>query len=133
MIQSLQKKFTSVVLIFLVTALLTGCAQGYRNISHFEAQKIISEEKDFILLDVRTPQEYEKKHIPNAILLPIDEIKKGNVSVLPDKNQKILVYCWTGRRAEDSAVMLVKMGYKNVLNLGGLVDWTGEVEGTETE
>ena len=132
MIQSLQKKFAGVVVIFLVTTLFTGCAQGYRNISHDEAQKIISTEKDFILLDVRTPQEYEKKHIPNAVLLPIDEIKKGNVAVLPDKNQKILIYCWTGRRAEDSAAMLVKMGYKNVLNFGGLVDWTGAVEGTET-
>ena len=131
MIQSLHKKFASVVVIFLITALFTGCAQGYRNISQDEAKKILSSEKDFILLDVRTPQEYEKKHIPNAVLLPIDEIKKGNVAVLPDKNQKILVYCWTGRRAEDSAAMLVKMGYKNVLNFGGLVDWTGAVEGTD--
>ena len=133
MIQSLHKKFASVVVIFLITALFTGCAQGYRNISQDEAKKILSSEKDFILLDVRTPQEYEKKHIPNAVLLPIDEIKKGNVAVLPDKNQKILVYCWTGRRAEDSAAMLVKMGYKNVLNFGGLVDWTGAVEGTDAE
>ena len=133
MIQSLHKKFASVVVIFLITALFTGCAQGYRNISQDEAKKILSSEKDFILLDVRTPQEYEKKHIPTAVLLPIDEIKKGNVAVLPDKNQKILVYCWTGRRAEDSAAMLVKMGYKNVLNFGGLVDWTGAVEGTDAE
>lgn len=126
MIQSLQKKFTCVVIV-LVTVLLTGCAQGYRTISQDEAKKIISSEEDFILLDVRTQVEYEKKHIPNAVLLPIDEIRKGNVSVLPDKNQKILVYCWTGRRAEDSAAMLVEMGYKNVLNFGGLVDWTGAV------
>ena len=74
----------------------------------------------------------KKKHIPHSILLPIEEIKNGNVAeVLPDKNQKILVYCWTGRRAEDAAAILFNMGYKNVVNLGGIVDWTGELEGDE--
>ena len=127
MIYSLKKNFSIVMAMFLFTSLFTACTQGYKTISHGEAQKIIEEEEDIILLDVRTPEEYEKKHIPNAILFPIDEIKKGNVDVLPDKNKKILVYCWTGRRAEDAAAILVKMGYKNIINLGGIVDWNDAV------
>ena len=117
----------------IIAMLFTGCTSSYRTISADDAMKIMSDTKDFILLDVRTKEEYDKRHIPGAILLPIDEIKKGNVSVLPDKKQKILVYCWTGRRSEDSAIMLADMGYSNVLNMGGIVDWKGAVEGSEVD
>ena len=123
------KIFSSLVVLFFAANILTGCTPNYKAISHEDAQEILAQEKDYILLDVRTIGEYEKKHLPNAILLPIEEIKRGNVAeVLPDKNQKIFVYCWTGRRAEDAAEILVNMGYKNVVNLGGIVDWQGEVE-----
>ena len=112
---------------------LSGCdsAISYKHLTPEEAAEIIAKDKTILLLDVRTPEEYEKKHIPNAVLLPIDEIKKGNLSPLTDKNQKILIYCWTGRRAENAAAILVDSGYTNVFEFGGLVDWTGAVEGTE--
>lgn len=131
------KKFLHLVsATFFILALCIGCGAGnnYQHISQIEAEKIISAEKNLIILDVRTQEEYEKRHIPNSILLPIDEIKKGNFEEkLPDKSQKILIYCWTGRRAEDSAEILVKKGYRNVFEFGGLVNWTGEVEGSEVE
>ncbi|MBR5914522.1 MAG: rhodanese-like domain-containing protein [Selenomonadaceae bacterium] len=134
MAYSLIKIFSSFVAIFFVVIMFSGCTPNYETISPEEAQKILAEEKDYILIDVRTLSEYEKKHIPGAILLPIEEIRNGSVEkVLPDKKQKILIYCWTGRRAEDSAVMLAEMGYSNVINFGGLVEWEGEVEGSEVD
>ena len=130
---SLQKFFSTLISMFFIIVLFIGCNQSYRTIDADEAQKIFADKKDYIILDVRTQEEYDKQHIPNAILLPIDEIRKGNLSVLPDKKQKILVYCWTGRRAEDASDMLTKLGYINVINFGGIVDWTGELEGSEVE
>lgn len=127
------KKFLSLGAMIFIVALFTGCLQSYRTIDQNDAQKILSGKKDYILLDVRTKMEYDKRHIPNAILLPIEEIKQGNVSALPDKKQKILIYCWTGRRAEDSAEILTKLGYNNIYVFGGIVDWTGDLEGTEVE
>ena len=127
------KKFLlPIILIFT----LSGCgteAGTYQNLTTEDAAKIIQTEKNIIILDVRTQAEYDKKHIPNAVLLPIEELRKDNFELLPDKNQKILVYCWTGRRAEDSTKILAEHGYKNVFNFGGLVDWKGEVEGTEVK
>ncbi len=132
MAHNLLKIISSFAAIIFIGTMFAGCTSSYRTVNPAEAQKILAGKKDYILLDVRTLDEYEKKHIPNAVLLPIAEIKAGNVAAtLPDKKQKILVYCWTGRRAEDSAAMLVDMGYSNVINLGGLIDWKGDVEGSE--
>lgn len=130
----LKKNFwLNLVAVVFTTLFITGCGQSYKNISQEDAVRIMNSGKEFVLLDVRTPEEYEKKHIPGALLLPIDEIKKGNLDSLPDKNKIILVYCWTGRRAEDSAMILFNKGYNYVYNFGGLVDWTGEVEGSEVD
>lgn len=122
------------ILIVLVVAMISGCgaaAGNYENISQEDAAKIMQTEKNILVVDVRTPEEYAKKHIPNAVLLPVDDIQNGKLELLPDKNQKILIYCWTGRRAENAAKILAKNGYTNVYNFGGLVDWEGEVEGAE--
>lgn len=130
----MKKNFWLNLVALIFTALfITGCGQSYKNISQEDAVRIMNSGKEFVLLDVRTPEEYEKNHIPGALLLPIDEIKKGNLDSLPDKNKIILVYCWTGRRAEDSAMILFNKGYNYVYNFGGLVDWTGEVEGSEVD
>ena len=121
------------LLMICVLFLMTGCGGNeYKHLTQDEAQKMISSNPSAIILDVRTQDEYEKKHIPNALLVPIDDLKNGDFSKLPDKNATILTYCWTGRRAQDSAAILADHGYKNVYELGGLVDWTGAVEGTET-
>lgn len=128
------KIFSSFVAIFFISAMFTGCTPNYRTISQEKAQEILAGEDDYILIDVRTLSEYEKKHIPGATLLPIEEIRNGSVEkILPDKKQKILVYCWTGRRAEDSAAILAEMGYSNVISFGGLIEWEGDVEGSEVD
>lgn len=121
-------------LVVLIVAICTGCgaAGTYRHLTPEDAQKIIDTESDVIILDVRTPEEYAKSHIPDAVLLPVEEIRQGNFALLPDKNQKILVYCWTGRRAGEAAKILVENGYKNICEFGGLVDWNGALVGNDS-
>ena len=118
------------ILSLMILSLATGCGGGVepKHITQDEAKKIIASNPNAIILDVRTQEEYDKKHIPNALLVPIDDLKANDFSKLPDKDATILVYCWTGRRAEDSAKILADKGYKNVSDFGGLIDWTGEVE-----
>lgn len=118
-------------LIIFAAAIFTGCgvSNAPKHLSGDEAAKIMATEKNFLIVDVRTQEEYDKRHIPNAILVPIEEIRADRLDALPDKNRKLLLYCWTGRRAEDAAKILVDKGYKNVYEFGGLVDWTGVTEG----
>lgn len=92
-----------------------------------KASEWMEKESGYLLVDVRTAEEYEEGHIPGAILLPIEEIREGKLDTLPDHDQTILVYCRTGRRAEDAAAILVKEGYSNVYAIGGIFDWTGEI------
>ena len=126
------KKIFSVLMI-LIVALCAGCGEkiNFKSLTHEEAIKMIAEKPDAIVLDVRTPEEYEKKHIPNAKSVPLEEFQNGNFSSLPDKNATILIYCWTGRRAQDAAQLLVDKGYKNVYEFGGIADWKGAVVGEE--
>ncbi len=120
------------LLIICAAILISGCGgNAYKHLTQDEAQKMISSNPSVIILDVRKQDEYEKKHIPNALLVPIDDLKAGDFSKLPDKDATILTYCWTGQRAEDSAAILADHGYKNVYEIGGLVDWTGATEETE--
>ena len=129
---TLQKRFAVVFLLSVIAFLCVGCGEnGYKHITHEEAQRIMKANPDAIILDVRTPEEYQKKHIPGSLLLPIENIRSGNLSKLPDKDAMILIYCWTGRRAEDSAEYLLKRGYTKIYEFGGLIDWTGPVEGDD--
>ena len=92
---------------------------------------MIAADQNVIVLDVREPDEYDKKHIADAVLIPVEELRAGNFSKLPDKEQTILIYCWTGRRAEDAAAILTEAGYTKVYEIGGIVDWKGSVVGTD--
>lgn len=83
-----------------------------------------------MILDVRTKPEYEDGHIKNAISLPNEEISPDNKllqELLSDKEQMILVYCRSGRRATDASIKLAKTGYVNVYNFGGIVNWSYEI------
>ena len=83
--------------------------------------------EDYILLDVRTQAEYAEGHIPGAICLPNETIGSEPPAELPDREQTILVYCRSGRRSAEAAQKLADMGYVNVLEFGGILDWTGEI------
>lgn len=124
-----------IVSMILTLALCAGCGdeETFKHLTHDEARQMIASNPDVIILDVRTPQEFEKKHIVNAVLLPIEDLREGDFSKIPDKDAPILIYCWTGRRAADSAQILVEHGYTNVYEMGGIVDWVGSVAGTELE
>lgn len=98
----------------------------YKKISAKEAKSIIDNE-DVIILDVRTQEEYNGGHIENAILLPVAEIDNKAEEVLPDKDAKILVYCRSGNRSATATKNLIKMGYTNVFDFGGIIDWPYEI------
>ena len=114
--------------------LLAGCgAQSeestYRQVNAEEADSMMEEESGYIILDVRTAQEYSEKHIPGAINIPNETIGTEDIPELPDKEQLILVYCRSGNRSKQAAEKLVKQGYTNIVEFGGINDWTGETVG----
>ena len=125
-------------LIFLLLAvmLLTACGQDtendqgavYMNITAEEAKQIMDTEEGYIILDVRTQEEYDEGHIPGAIVISHEEIAEKAEEVLPDKNQLILVYCRSGRRSKIAAEALAELGYTNIKEFGGIIDWPYEVE-----
>ena len=120
-------------------ALLAGCGVGgsaakesFQRISPEEAARRMKEETDFILLDVRTQEEYAQTHIPGAICIPNETIGEEAPPELPDKAQLILVYCRSGNRSRQAAGKLAKLGYTNVVEFGGINSWSGEtVSGNE--
>jgi Rhodanese-like domain. len=93
--------------------------------------EMVRNDKDVILVDVRTPEEHRQKRIPGSILLPDYELKSRAEEVLPDKDAKIVVYCRSGRRSAEAAKVLKEMGYKNVYDLGGIIDSPYETESGE--
>ena len=101
---------------------------GYRQISMNEAVKMMRDEKDYIILDVRRPDEFAEGHIPGAINVPNEEIGTTEIAELPDKSQLILVYCRSGRRSKEASEKLVKLGYTNIVEFGGIQDYEGEIE-----
>ncbi len=101
---------------------------GYRQIDAEEAKRMMDEETGYIILDVRTVQEYNEGHIPGAILLPDYEVEDRAEELLPDKEQLILVYCRSGNRSKGASAALSKLGYTNVVEFGGIRSWPYETE-----
>lgn len=99
---------------------------NYTQISMDEAVKMMEEETDYIILDVRTPEEFAQKHIPKAINIPNETIGDAAISELPRKEQKIFVYCRSGNRSKQASEKLAASGYTNVYEFGGINEWTGE-------
>ena len=124
------------ILILLAVLLLAACGQDkendqeavYVNITAEEAKQIMDSEEGYIILDVRTQEEYDQGHIPGAIVISHDEIEEKAEEVLTDKKQLILVYCRSGRRSKLAAEALVELGYTNIKEFGGIIDWPYEVE-----
>ena len=125
------KKFIPLLLSLL---LMAGCALparqevSYRQISVDEAIIMMKEETDYIILDVRTVEEFSDKHIPGAINIPNETIGTAEISELPHKDQLILVYCRSGNRSKQASEKLVALGYTNIVEFGGINDWPGEIE-----
>lgn len=106
----------------------SGTSVGvYRNINAQEAKQIMDSESGYIILDVRTAEEYAQGHIPGAILIPDYELNERAAQELPDKNQLLLIYCRSGRRSKLAAQTLVEAGYTNILEFGGINDWPYEI------
>ena len=111
---------------------LAGCAASkdegsYRQVNMEEAIAMMDEETEYLILDVRTPEEFAEKHIPNAINIPNEKIGTDEIAELPDKDQLILVYCRSGNRSKQAAGKLAALDYTNVVEFGGINDWPGDV------
>lgn len=100
---------------------------GYRQVTTEEAVNIMQTEENYVILDVRTAQEFASGHIPGAVLLPNETIGTEDIPLLPDKDQLILVYCRSGNRSKQAAEKLAQLGYTNIVEFGGISSWTGEI------
>ncbi len=122
------------ILILLTAMLLGGCAAkptekaSYRQIGMDEAITMMAEEENYIILDVRRADEFAAGHIPGAINVANESIGSGEIPELPDKDQLILVYCRSGRRSKEASQKLANLGYTNIVEFGGILDWPGEIE-----
>ena len=128
------KKVKGLIIMFLISLSLfsmTACNGGnnvtYEQITAEQAKTIMDTEKDYIIIDARTEEEFAEGHIENAILIPEYEIKDRAEKELPDKEQLILVYCRSGRRSKIASEELVKLGYTNVKEFCGIIDWPYEI------
>jgi rhodanese-related sulfurtransferase len=119
----------SLVLIFVMT--LFGCKSqnknaAYLQISAKEAKALMESESGYVIIDARTEDEFSEGHIEGAILIPEYEVANRAEGIIPDKDTLILVYCRSGRRSKIAAEALVALGYTNVKEFGGIIDWPYE-------
>lgn len=130
------KKFKTVIILAVMgTLCIYGCHTSvsgsnhqeagsvYMKISAEEAKEIMDSADDFVLVDVREPDEYADEHIEDALLIPHEEIREWAETELPNKEQTILVYCRSGRRSALAAQILTDLGYTDVRDFGGIIDW----------
>ena len=130
------KKFKGLIIMLLISLSLfglTACSGGneksptYEQINAEQAKAIMDTKKDYVIIDARTEEEFAEGHIENAILIPEYEIAERAEKELPDKEQLILVYCRSGRRSKIASEELVKLGYTNVKEFGGIIDWPYDI------
>lgn len=142
------KKFLCTLMILLV-AICAGCGDNkqeppapkpveqkaveVKRISQEEAMKMLAEDPNAKLLDCRFPKDYEMRHIPNAIHFPLEAAVADNFEKIPNKDDVLITYCGDGNRGGLTAKVLMEKGYTNVYTMGGIIDWTGPVEGTAVD
>lgn len=123
-----------IAVLLTVLLVLSGCGRetgkeaSYINITAQEAKELMDREVGYVILDVRTEEEYAQGHIPGAILIPDYEIWQKAEGILTDKDQMLLVYCRSGRRSKNASQALLEMGYTNIREFGGIIDWPYEIE-----
>lgn len=124
-------KLISLCLIILSAIMLTACKAKEENIVNTidanKAKEMLEQQEDIIILDVRTKEEFEEGHIQGSILIPDYEIEEKAEQVLTDPSATILVYCRSGRRSAEAAKTLAKLGYTDIYDFGGIIDWPYEV------
>lgn len=123
----MKKICLALFILILSSSCIFSKGEGYKRISMDEAKTLMEKEEGYILLDVRTKREYESGYIPGAINIPLSDIDEKIISFLPDKSQMILVYCRSGNRSREASDKLSKLGYSNVLEIGGINAWKGEI------
>ena len=122
--------FLIVLLAALLIIVFVSCrsnGSSYTHISQDEAARIMAEETGFVIVDVREPDEYAGGHIKGAINVPLSTIGDTQPAALPDLEQRILVYCRSGVRSKNASGKLSKIGYRNILEFGGIMTWKGEI------
>lgn len=132
------KKLRIIGILIAIIYIVTGCTpkvekenkmqNTYKQITMEEAKEVMKNESEIIILDVRTGEEFSEGHIPGAINLANEAIGEEEIPQLPDKDQMILVYCRSGNRSKQASEKLVDLGYTNVVEFGGILDWDGEIE-----
>ena len=137
------RRTVAIIIVLLSILSLSGCAQkqdvdenetvsqSYRQISQEEAKEMMARDDGHVVVDVRRQDEYDAGHIPGAILVPNESIGCDSPEALPDYDQIILIYCRSGNRSKQAAEKLASMGYTNIYEFGGIIDWTGEIETEE--
>lgn len=123
-------------LLLVLVIMLAGCGKSdadtpnntYENITMSEGLARMESDENYILLDVRRADEFEAGHIPGAVNLPNEEIGTEEIPSLPDKAQTIYIYCRSGNRSKQAADKLLALGYTNLIEFGGIIDYTGELE-----
>lgn len=123
-----------ILVMLLILLILAGCQNNkpiqditYQQVNSEQAIKMMAENEGYIILDVRTPAEYHEGHIEGAINVPNEEINDKEIKRLPDKDQMIFVYCRSGNRSKDASEKLVKLGYTNIIEFGGINTWPNEL------
>lgn len=132
------KKFFTAVLLAVAALSAFGCGESaaategseqaaFRRVTGDEAREMMSRETNYLIVDVRTPQEYAGGHLKDAVNIPLDTIGAEPPAALPNKNQMIFLYCRSGARSLKAAGKLAQMGYTNIVEMGGIQDWHGEI------
>ena len=131
-------KILAMLLLIVIGLTIAGCGGDtaeerkdqakYRRITADEAQVLMQQTQDYLILDVRSPEEFAEGHIPHAINIPMEQFGEAPPQELPDRNQTIFVYCVKGIRSMNVANRLAHMGYKNIVEMGGIQDWHGAIE-----
>ena len=116
-----------VIQIVAAVLLLSSCGSSYTRISQDEAMQMMQEQTDYLIVDVRRPDEFAEGHIAGAINVPSDDITDGMPELLPDKEQTLLVYCRSGNRSKEASRKLADIGYTKVYEFGGINTWEGEI------
>jgi phage shock protein E len=119
----------SLIMTMMIVLLLAGCtSSSYKKITAQQGREMLQSDSSVILLDVRTVEENKEMRIPNSLLIPLDTLKARAEVLMSDKNATIIVYCRSGNRSKEAADILIELGFKNVLDMGGIIDWPYETE-----